>query len=164
MAGSQSGQWHFRALEADDIPLLRAELPALLGGNWPAAALAALLESREKAGASRCCVLAAAPASPPLAFAEYQVVLDECELLNLAVLPHCQRRGLGRALLQYVLDAAQALGCSRCLLELRRSNTAARGLYEAAGFVQVGVRKEYYPALGGKGPREDALLYTCELG
>lgn len=160
MAGTEAGQWYCRALQASDIPVLQAELPALLGGSWSAAVLTALLE----AGSSRCCVLAAAGDSAPLAFAEYQVVLDECELLNLAVLPHCQRRGLGRALLQQVLEMARAQGCSRCLLEFRRSNAAARALYEAAGFVQVGVRKAYYPALGGAGPREDALLYTCELG
>lgn len=79
----------------------------------------------------------------------------EAHLLNLSIAAAWQRRGLGRALLHHVIDAARALDIRKMFLEVRVSNAAARALYAQAGFRDIGVRRAYYPAHGG---REDAIV------
>jgi ribosomal-protein-alanine N-acetyltransferase len=63
-----------------------------------------------------------------------------------------------------MLDAlallARARGCHQIWLEVRESNVRARKLYERYGFAQSGLRRNYYPADGG---REDAILMTLRL-
>ena len=79
----------------------------------------------------------------------------EGHLLNLCVRETVRCRGIGRRLLGFLLDAARASGALETFLEVRPSNTAAIRLYQAAGFEQIGVRRGYYQALGG---REDAVV------
>ena len=86
--------------------------------------------------------------------------LDEVTVLNIAVTPVCQGRGLGRLLLSAALRVAGEDGARRCLLEVRASNRAAIALYRRCGFTEDGVRKGYYP---GESRREDALLMSKEL-
>lgn len=88
-------------------------------------------------------------------------VLDEASIHTIAVYPGQQRKGIGQALLHAALARAQRDGATRCLLEVRQSNTAARCLYTDNGFILDGVRKHYYP---GENGREDALLMSKELG
>jgi ribosomal-protein-alanine N-acetyltransferase len=64
----------------------------------------------------------------------------ECEVLNLAVAPAFRRRGMARMLMQQVLEKAGRT----VFLEVRESNLAARIFYKSMGFMEVGVRKEYY--------------------
>jgi ribosomal-protein-alanine N-acetyltransferase len=89
-----------------------------------------------------------------------QIILDEAHLLNITVAPKHQGRGLGRALLEYLMQRARALKANECFLELRASNAPAYGLYESYGFNEIGRRRDYYPAPGG---REDALVMACTL-
>jgi [ribosomal protein S18]-alanine N-acetyltransferase len=84
-------------------------------------------------------------------------VLDELHINNLAVLPAYRRAGIGAALLTHVLDAGARMGARRATLEVRRSNEAARQLYERFGFSIVGVREGYY-----SNPVEDALVLWRE--
>ncbi len=90
---------------------------------------------------------------PVAGFCSLWLVYDEMHINNLAVRPECRRRGLGRALLDYVLKVGVQRGVQRATLEVRRSNRAALALYEEAGFRQAGVRHKYYTA-----PVEDALI------
>jgi ribosomal-protein-alanine N-acetyltransferase len=85
-------------------------------------------------------------------------VADEGELANLAVAPSARRRGVGAALLGSVLAEATARGAATLYLEVRESNQAARKLYAARGFEEVGRRREYY-----RSPQEDALILRCTL-
>jgi ribosomal-protein-alanine N-acetyltransferase len=84
-------------------------------------------------------------------------VLDELHINNLAVLPAYRRAGIGSALLTHALDEGARLGARRATLEVRRSNEAARQLYERFGFSVVGVRHGYY-----NNPVEDALVLWRE--
>jgi [ribosomal protein S18]-alanine N-acetyltransferase len=93
-----------------------------------------------------------------VAFANYWLVRDEVHLLNLAVHPARRRRGHGRRLMDHLLEFARAHRCHYLTLEVRRSNTAAIGLYEAYGFRSVGVRPRYY-----QDSREDAIVMALEL-
>lgn len=150
----------YRPLDAADIPDLVRMLPPLLPGNWSVEALQALLSSSH-----HCRVLCSADYSDDvlLAFAEFTVVTDESELLNLAVDAEVQGCGLGRATLLAVLDEARTLGCVRCYLEVRRTNDAAIALYSELGFQLEGVRKAYYPPRQPDEQAEDALLYALAL-
>lgn len=88
------------------------------------------------------------------------LAVDEAHLLNLSIGDDWQGQGHGRALLNLAMDAIKAYGAKAMLLEVRPSNTAGRILYSRAGFSQVGLRKAYYPAQGG---REDALVLKRAL-
>lgn len=89
------------------------------------------------------------------AFAITQVVLDEASLFNIAVDPAFQRRGLGRQLLQHLIDELIKRDVLTLWLEVRASNLPAIALYEQLGFNQVSRRPNYYPTASG---REDAIL------
>jgi ribosomal-protein-alanine N-acetyltransferase len=80
----------------------------------------------------------------------------EAHLLNICVDPDCQGTGVGQAVLRHVLRQAGRLGADQLFLEVRPSNRRAVRFYEAMHFVEVGRRKNYYPAAGGR--REDALI------
>jgi ribosomal-protein-alanine N-acetyltransferase len=88
------------------------------------------------------------------------VIIDEAHLLNITVKPESQGRGLGLALLDKLMKRAYELNGRECFLELRASNQSAYRLYERYGFNEVGRRRDYYPAVGG---REDALVMACTL-
>jgi [ribosomal protein S18]-alanine N-acetyltransferase len=91
----------------------------------------------------------------------YAIVMsapDEVHLLNLSVARALQGRGYGGRMLAHLLDAAR--GVERMLLEVRPSNEVARKLYEREGFVEIGRRRGYYPALNG---REDAIILAKTL-
>ncbi|NNJ17585.1 ribosomal protein S18-alanine N-acetyltransferase [Pseudomonas putida CSV86] len=88
------------------------------------------------------------------------VIIDEAHLLNITVKPESQGRGLGLRLLEHLMARAYELNGRECFLEVRASNQSAYRLYERYGFNEVGRRRDYYPAPGG---REDALVMACTL-
>lgn len=88
-----------------------------------------------------------------------KAVLDEADITNVAVDPDRRRQGIGKMLLRELLAKAGELGIRRIFLEVRVSNTAARALYEQAGFRTVDVRKNYYEK-----PKEDAYIMVWESG
>lgn len=69
---------------------------------------------------------------------------DEGEILNLAVAPSGRRHGLGRALVEAMLRLLKEREVCQVYLEVRESNAAARALYAAQGFKEVGRRQQYY--------------------
>lgn len=86
-----------------------------------------------------------------------QTVLDETDMMNIAVAPNCRRQGVAAALIADLVDRLKARG-SRCLrLEVRESNAPAIALYLHLGFTQLGVRKNYY-----RNPKENALILGKE--
>jgi ribosomal-protein-alanine N-acetyltransferase len=85
-------------------------------------------------------------------------VMEEGELANLAVAPDARRAGIASALLNAVLEDAATRGTTQIFLEVRESNAAARALYSARGFEEVGRRKKYY-----RHPVEDALILRRQL-
>ena len=88
----------------------------------------------------------------------YWVLPSAMDIHNLAVHPSHRRQGIGRFLLQAVIDEAKGGGLSRVTLEVRKSNEVAQRLYHSLGFVTQGVRARYYSDDG-----EDALAMTLEL-
>ena len=96
-------------------------------------------------------------ASPVAGFCAFWRVAEQIHINNLAIRPELRGRGLGRILLGHVLETAGGLGATHATLEVRRSNVAARRLYEGAGFQLRAVRPSYYTH-----PIEDALILARE--
>jgi ribosomal-protein-alanine N-acetyltransferase len=84
----------------------------------------------------------------------------EAHILNLCVRPDLRGRGIGRRMLEYLLQRARAAGMREAFLEVRPSNLAAVRLYQSVGFEQLGVRRGYYQAING---REDATVFKLKL-
>jgi ribosomal-protein-alanine N-acetyltransferase len=88
----------------------------------------------------------------------YWILPGALDVHNIAVHVDFRRRGIGRVLLDRVIDAARRQSVARVTLEVRRSNLTAQKLYESVGFITSGVRKGYYSDDG-----EDALAMTLNL-
>jgi ribosomal-protein-alanine N-acetyltransferase len=91
-------------------------------------------------------------------FALGRIILDEAELLQIAVDPAHHRKGLGKALLAGFESEACERGATRLLLEVAATNAPARALYATSGWREDGLRKGYYK--GANGHREDAVLMS----
>ena len=86
-----------------------------------------------------------------------QTVMDETDMMNVAVHPDFRRKGIAETLVSGLVENLQKMG-SHCLtLEVRASNAPAIALYEKLGFSEIGRRKNYY-----RNPREDALILRKE--
>jgi ribosomal-protein-alanine N-acetyltransferase len=99
------------------------------------------------------CYLARGADGGVVGFCSFWHVVDEIHINNLAVRPAMRRRGVASALLRRILAEGGRLGAVRAMLEVRRSNEAARILYERFGFTVGSVRSSYYSH-----PVEDALV------
>ena len=95
-----------------------------------------------------------------IGYALLMMVLDEAHLLNLSIAKQHQKQGLGRYLLEHMLQIAKNHKAANMFLEVRPSNISAIALYENMGFCEMAVRRGYYPALNG---REDAVLMGLAL-
>ena len=87
-----------------------------------------------------------------------QSVLDEADMMNVAVHPDYRRQGIGRDLVLALAEALQKKGIRGLMLEVRQSNAPAIALYKQLGFGQVGLRPNYY-----RNPKENALILRKEL-
>ena len=87
-------------------------------------------------------------------------VLDEAQLLLIGVSPDWQGVGVGGQLLKELINRSQDQGQKLIYLEVRSGNERAIRLYRSLGFIDIGVRRDYYPGLVG---REDAIVMSLEL-
>jgi len=92
-----------------------------------------------------------------LGYVGSQTVIDESDMMNIAVHPDCRRRGIANALITQLIEGLKKKGSRMLTLEVRASNTSAISLYSGFGFAQVGLRKNYY-----RNPKEDALILRKE--
>jgi ribosomal-protein-alanine N-acetyltransferase len=146
--------WRIRPLEAADLPqVMTIELRA-----YPFPWTEGIFRDCLKAGYS---AWALADDQGHLGgYAMMSMAVDEAHVLNLCVDPSLQRHGHGRHMLHHLIRLARAANATIVLLEVRKSNTAAIRLYDAEGFKRLGMRKNYYPAAGG---REDALVLGFDI-
>jgi ribosomal-protein-alanine N-acetyltransferase len=103
------------------------------------------------------CYLARTAGAEVVGFCSLWLVLDEIHINNIAVAPAYRRTGVATTLLAHAIGEGVRLGAVRARLEVRRSNEAARLLYERFGFTMAGVRRAYYSK-----PVEDAIVLSCE--
>ena len=86
-----------------------------------------------------------------------QTVMEETDMMNVAVHPDFRRKGIAESLVNTLVDVLKDRGSRSLTLEVRASNEPAQKLYEKLGFVLVGRRPKYY-----RNPREDALILRKE--
>lgn len=123
---------------AGDLDTLAALHRQCFAEAWARSDFARILE------APTSFALIARTATGAAGFVLARTVVDECEILTLAVTPAYRRHGFGRALLHAALALATSRGARAVFLEVAADNAAARGLYAASGFRMVGVREGYY--------------------
>jgi ribosomal-protein-alanine N-acetyltransferase len=85
-------------------------------------------------------------------------VFEDVQINNIAVHPEFRRLGIGRVVLEYVIDQVRRDGAKFITLEVRPSNTAALRLYKKLGFKPISIRKGYY-----SNPNEDAFVLGVRL-
>lgn len=141
--------------EPSSAPLMAAVTGAAGKQPWNADELARILALPSTFG------LIALADDRPLGFLLAQYAAGESEIINLAVAPVERRQGIGGALVAKAMARARVEGARTMFLEVAGDNTAARALYDRIGFVQVGIRPDYYV----RGPVNymDALILRVEL-
>ena len=87
-----------------------------------------------------------------------ELAIETADVMNIGVHPAYRQQGIGRMLLNALMDEAKQRGCQQMLLEVRESNQIAIQLYKSCGFSQISVRKKYYSQ-----PMEDGLVMQCDL-
>lgn len=95
-----------------------------------------------------------------IGFVICQTVLDEATLFNIAIDPKYQGQGYGKRLLAALISQLKSKDIATLWLEVRESNPA-RKLYDASGFNEVDIRKNYYPTPDGG--RENAVVMALYL-
>ncbi len=95
-----------------------------------------------------------------LGYGMLSTAAGEAHILNVVIDPASRGLGLGKQLVQRLLDQARWHRVTRVILEVRESNAAARALYARLNFKEIGLRKAYYP---GRQTREDAIVMALEL-
>jgi len=94
-----------------------------------------------------------------LGYSIISIGAGEAHILNISVDPKEQNQGIGRKMLENLIDVARG-NAETIFLEVRPSNPVAIALYENMGFNEIGIRKGYYPAEGG---REDAIMLALHI-
>ena len=119
---------------------------------WSEKSIATELECRLS------CWLVAVEEDTVIGYVGSQTVIDESDMMNLAVHPDHRRKGVAEALVDALCAALRQKGSKGLTLEVRVSNEPAISLYEKLGFSQAGRRPNYY-----RNPREDALILRKTL-
>ena len=86
------------------------------------------------------------------------IVVDQLHVANIAAAVDHRRRGVGGAMMKWLLAEAARKGCTTSTLEVRESNRAARSMYSQLGYRSVSIRKTYY-----SNPPEDAVIMLKAL-
>ena len=144
---------HIRPMRLEDLPaVLRIEREAF-SNPWHRGAFATAIEEPD------CQAIVGSIVGRLVGYAVSWFLREEVHIGNLAVAETHRRKGIGSALLTYVLKQAEQEHMDRVTLEVRASNEAAQRLYRAYGFSEVAFRRAYYVH-----PREDAVVMMKILG
>jgi len=146
-------QYHLRQGNLKDVEVLYRLNREIFSEYWSRASLFSALESGYD-------VLLCEADGMPVAYLLSLTVLDEIQIMQVAVAATSRRQGLARRMTESLMHAATEI--NTITLEVRQSNQAAQQLYAGLGFKAVGCRKKYYaPDISGH--REDAILMTKYL-
>ena len=116
------------------------------------------LESLELMLTDQASALVALEDGRVLGYVGMMCVLDEGQIINVAVHPNARRRGVGRTLMEAAQAYAKERGIAFLSLEVRESNIAARSLYSSLGWEEQGIRKGFYSH-----PVENACVMTKSI-
>ena len=142
---------HITKAEREHISAIALLERECFSDPWPEEALLMLTDGRAMG-------LVALDGDAVVGYAGMMCVLDEGQIINVAVSFDCRRRGIGNALMDALEEYARENGIVYLSLEVRESNVAARSLYTAKGYSECGIRKGFYSK-----PVENAVVMTKEL-
>jgi ribosomal-protein-alanine N-acetyltransferase len=141
------GALQLREMEYADVQHVRAIEVVSFGSPWRTSSYSrAISDPRQH-------FYVAEAAGQMVGYAGFWVEGDSAHIAKVAVRADCQRRGIGAALLEFLLDEIRRLGLGQAHLEVRKSNVAAQRLYRRFGFRFERVQPQAYPD-----NREDALI------
>ena len=144
---------HVRRAHTNDLPaILEIEVASPAAAHWTNSQYEQIITGEEHL------FLVAEESSRILGFLVASTQTSEWELENIAVALDARRHGVGRALMNALLQHGQQAGATEIRQEIRRSNLAAQQLGRSVGFRQQGLRRDYY-----RDPQEDALLFNYLL-
>ncbi len=137
-----------RQMKTEDIPGVLQIEKTLQGRQWSSRAFEESLqqtytffyvaESPEHSIAGYCCI---------------ERLYEDAEIVNVAVHPQLRRTGIGAEMLREAIEKEREAGTRSIVLEVRKNNLPAIRMYEKAGFIQIGLRKNFYEF-----PTEDAVV------
>lgn len=148
-----NSKYQFRPMTEDDLDAIMAIEPHIYSHPWSRGNFSDSLISGYPAWVLLC-------DAKIIGYALMMLVLDEAHLLNLSIAKAYQKQGLGRLLLEHMINIAKKHHAANMFLEVRPSNISAIALYENIGFNEMAIRRGYYPAHNG---REDAVLMGLAL-
>jgi ribosomal-protein-alanine N-acetyltransferase len=145
-------QPHVRAAAETDVDAILAIERASFADPWSAPDFRSVMNTPQTI------FLVAEDESGVIGYVVVLTVLDESEVLNLAVAPARRGAAIGSLLLDTAIAGAAERGARETFLEVRESNAAARRLYASRGFAEISRRRGYY-----RSPVEDALVLRRAL-
>ena len=144
----------FRLGTQNDIPQVYEIEQGCFSDSWSLESLSSFLNEKGRS------VFVAEADGNIIGYGAAQQVLDECEILRVAVKPEARKKGIGFGVLDGMIRNAVNSGARLFFLEVREGNIPAIGLYRKIGFVESGQRKDYYT-----NPKENAVLMSkCVSG
>ena len=102
--------------------------------------------------------IAADESGAPIGYGGVKVAGDQADVMTIGVAPQARGRGVGRAILDALLDWARQAGAAEIFLDVRPSNEGAIALYNSRGFVEIGRRPRYF-----RNPVEEAVEMRAPL-
>ena len=145
---------HLRVATLDDLTIL-VDLEALTFPEDPWSPF--MLADELSSPASRYWI-AMDEAGVPIGYGGVKVGGDQADVMTIGVAPRARGRGVGRAILDALLEWARQAGAVEIFLDVRPSNEGAIGLYESRGFVEIGRRPRYF-----RNPVEEAVEMRAPL-
>ena len=139
-------------MTAEHVPQVAALEKVCFSDPWSEKSVASELENPLS------CWLVALDGETVAGYVGSQTVMDETDMMNIAVHPDFRRQGIARALIAELTAKAGENKLAFVTLEVRESNAPAIALYTGAGFAPVGKRKNFY-----SNPTENAVLMTISL-
>ena len=138
-------------MEADHVPQVAQLEKLCFSDPWSEKSVASELENKWALW------LVALEGDAVVGYIGSQTAVDETDVMNVAVHPDHRRKGIAEVLIEKLVAELKARGSHALMLEVRDSNVPAISLYEKLGFLQVGLRKNYY-----RNPKEDARILRKE--
>ncbi len=151
-----SGNYVFKFLGLSDWPRMMAIERSSFDNPWSAQVM------RDSLAAAHTRSIGLFVDSIMIGYVLLSIVLDEAEILSMTIHPQYQGQGFGTALLTEGINEAFRLGAKMLYLEVRKNHPTAIHLYKKLGFIEMGIRPNYYPNIH-TGKPDDALLMSLTL-
>ena len=141
-----------RRIIENDIEAIAALESEIFSDAWSAKSIKETYENQNA------CILGAYKECALAGYVIFYYVLDEGEIARIAVSPQYRRQGVADQIFAGLLDFCAEKSIERILLDVRISNEPAIAFYRKSGFVEDGIRKNFY-----ENPKEDALLMSVSV-